>query len=461
MELDPVLLSRIQFAWVIAFHILLPALTVGLACYIALLESLWFWTGNAVWFRISSFWIRIFAVSFGMGVVSGVVMPFQFGTNWSAFTDATADVIGPLMAYEVLTAFFLEAGALGVLLFGRKLAPPWAHVLAALLIAVGTLASSFWIIAVNSWMQTPQGHEIVDGRFFPADWAAVVFSPSLPYRLAHTVTAFLITAGFVVTGVAAGYLRAGRHREEARRMLSMTFWLLAALVPLQIVIGDLHGLNTLEHQPAKVAAMEGHWETRAGAPLILFGWPDAEAEATRFALEVPKLGSLILTHDPDGVVRGLKDWPPEDRPPVAIVFWAFRIMLGLGFLMLFAVGAAAWLRLRGRLYDCDWFLRLCQWLTPAGFVAVLAGWATTEVGRQPWLVYGLMRTAEGVTPSLRGGDVLASLLIHVAVYAVVYPAGLYHLARIVRTGPPAGEVEPPVEGQQRPLPGSEPAEQAR
>jgi cytochrome bd ubiquinol oxidase subunit I len=461
MELDPVLLSRIQFAWAIAFHILLPALTVGLACYIALLEGLWFWTGEAIWFRISSFWIRIFAVSFGLGVVSGVVMPFQFGTNWSAFTDATADVIGPLMAYEVLTAFFLEAGALGVLLFGRKLAPPWAHVLAAALIAVGTVASSFWILAVNSWMQTPVGHEIVDGRYFPADWAAVIFSPSFPYRLAHTLTAFMIAAGLVVTGVAAGYLRAGRHLEESRRMFSMTLWLLTLLVPAQIVIGDLHGLNTFEHQPAKVAAMEGHWETQAGAPLILFGWPDEAAEATRFALEVPKLGSLILTHDPDGVVRGLKEWRAEDRPPVAIVFWAFRAMVGLGFLMLFAVLAGAWLRLRGRLYEAGWFLRLCQWLTPAGFIAVLAGWVVTEVGRQPWLVYGLMRTAEGVTPSLRGGDVLASLLVHVAVYLVVYPAGLYYLVRLVRTGPPAGEMEPPVEGQQRPLPASRPAERAR
>jgi cytochrome d ubiquinol oxidase subunit I len=462
MDLDPVLLSRLQFFWVVALHILLPALTVGLACYIALLESLWFWTGDPLYFRISAFWTRIFAVSFGLGVVSGVVMPFQFGTNWSAFTDAAADVIGPLMSYEVLTAFFLEAGALGVLLFGRKLVPPWAHVAAALLIAAGTLLSSFWILAANSWMQTPQGYELVDGRYYPTDWTAAIFNPSFPYRLAHTVTAFMITAGFVVVGVAAGYLRAGRHPAESRSMFSMTFWLLTALVPLQILIGDLHGLNTFEHQPAKVAAMEGHWETRAGAPLLLFGWPDQEAEVTRFALEIPKLGSLILTHELDGVVRGLKEWAPEDRPPAAIVFWAFRAMLAIGLLMLFAVAAAAWLRWRGRLYDAGWFLRLCQWLAPAGFVAVIAGWVTTEVGRQPWVIYGLMRTADGVTPSLTGGDVLASLLVYVVVYSIVFPAGLYYLVKIVRAGPPAAEApEPTVEGHQRPLPGSHAEEQAR
>jgi cytochrome d ubiquinol oxidase subunit I len=462
MDLDPVLLSRLQFFWVIALHILLPAFTVGLSCYIALLEARWFWTGDELYFRISAFWTRIFAVSFGMGVVSGVVMPFQFGTNWSAFSDAAADVIGPLMSYEVLTAFFLEAGALGVLLFGRHLVPPWAHVAAALLVAVGTMLSSFWILAANSWKQTPQGYELVDGRYYPTDWTAVDFSPSFPYRLAHTVVAFVVTTGFVVVGVAAGYLRARRHLHESRSMLSMTFWLLTVLVPLQILIGDLHGLNTFEHQPAKVAAMEGHWETRAGAPLLLFGWPDQEAEVTRYALELPKMGSLILTHELDGVVRGLKEWPPEDRPPVAIVFWAFRVMLALGFLMLFAVVAALWLRSRGRLYDEGWFLRLCQWLSPIGFIAVIAGWVTTEVGRQPWVIYGLMRTADGVTPSLTGADVLASLLVYVVVYSIVFPAGLYYLVRIVRVGPRAAETpEPAVEGHQRPLPTSQAEEQAR
>jgi cytochrome bd-type quinol oxidase subunit 1 len=291
---DPVLLSRLQFFWVISFHILLPAFTVGLACYIAVLETLYLKTGDHTYFRVSVFWTRIFAVSFGLGVVSGIVMPFQFGTNWSRFSDAAANVIGPLMAYEGLTAFFLEASFLGVLLFGRKLVPPWAHCFAAAMVAVGTLFSSFWIFALNSWMQTPAGYEIIEGRFHAADWVAVIFNPSFPFRIA---TAFLVTTGFVVVGVAAYYLRRARAIAEARKMLSMTLWLLTFLVPLQIGIGDLHGLNTFHHQPAKLAAMEGHWETQSGAPFIIIGWPDQEADVTRWAIEVPYLGSLILTHN--------------------------------------------------------------------------------------------------------------------------------------------------------------------
>jgi cytochrome d ubiquinol oxidase subunit I len=300
MTLDPVLLSRLQFFWVISFHILLPAFTVGLACYIAVLESLYLKTGDHTYFRVSVFWTKIFAVSFGLGVVSGIVMPFQFGTNWSRFSDAAANVIGPLMAYEGLTAFFLEASFLGVLLFGRKLVPPWAHCFAAAMVAVGTLFSSFWILALNSWMQTPAGYEIIDGRFHAVDWIAVIFNPSFPFRISHTVTAFLVTTGFVVVGVAAYYLRRERATVEARKMLSMTLWLLTFLVPLQVAIGDLHGLNTFHHQPAKLAAMEGHWETRSGAPFVIVGWPDQQAELTRWAIEVPYLGSLILTHTLDG-----------------------------------------------------------------------------------------------------------------------------------------------------------------
>ncbi len=278
MSLDPLLLSRIQFAWVVAWHFLLPAFTVGLASFIAVLEGLNFVTGREIYFRISTFWIRIFAVSFGMGVVSGIVMPFQFGTNWSRYSDATANVVSPLLAYEGLTAFFLEAAFLGVLLFGRKLVPRWAHFFAALMVALGTLASTFWILAVNSWMQTPAGYEIVDGRFMPQDWLGVIFNPSFPYRFAHTVDAVYITTGFVVVGVAAFYLRRGRHVEEARTMLSMTLWVLSALVPLQIVLGDAHGLNTLEHQPAKLAAIEAIWNTESRVPLNLFAIPDEKAE---------------------------------------------------------------------------------------------------------------------------------------------------------------------------------------
>jgi cytochrome d ubiquinol oxidase subunit I len=309
LEFDALLLSRLQFVWVIAWHILLPAFTVGLASFIAILEFLHLVTGKPVYFRLSGFWIKIFAVSFGMGVVSGIVMPFQFGTNWSRFSDATADVISPLLAYEGLMAFFLESAFLGVLLFGRSLVPKWAHFVAALMVAVGTLFSSFWILATNSWMQTPTGYRIVDGRFLPEDWMAIVFNPSFPYRLAHTVTGFYVTTGFVVLAVAAYYMRRGRFIEEARTMFSMTLWLLSLSVPAQILIGDLHGLNTREHQPAKLAAIEAHWETAARVPLILFAIPDQEAETNHLEISVPVLGSLILAHDPNGTIQGLKDFP--------------------------------------------------------------------------------------------------------------------------------------------------------
>jgi cytochrome bd ubiquinol oxidase subunit I len=453
MTLDPVILSRLQFFWVVSFHILLPAFTVGLACYITVLEGLYLRTKDHAYFRISVFWTKIFAVSFGLGVVSGIVMPFQFGTNWSRFSDTAANVIGPLVAYEGLTAFFLEASFLGVLLFGRKLVPPWAHFFAAAMVAVGTLFSSFWILALNSWMQTPAGYELVDGRFHALDWTAVIFNPSFPYRLAHVVTAFLVTTGFVVIGVAAYHLRRGRAPAECRNMLSMTLWLLTALVPLQILLGDLHGLNTFHHQPAKLAAMEGHWETQAGAPLILFGWPDHQAEVTRWTVELPYLGSLILTHEMNGTVRGLKEWRREDRPPAAIIFWSFRIMVGIGLLMLLVVATANWLRWKGRLYDSAWFLRICEACLPLGFAAVIAGWVTTEVGRQPWVIYGLMRTSDAVTPSLTGVDVLASLIVYVVVYLLVYPVTLYYMVVLVRAGPVSEEeTDRPIEGLQRPLP---------
>lgn len=453
MTLDPVILSRLQFFWVVSFHILLPAFTVGLACYITVLEGLYLKTKDHAYFRISVFWTKIFAVSFGLGVVSGIVMPFQFGTNWSRISDTAANVIGPLMAYEGLTAFFLEASFLGVLLFGRKVVPPWAHFFAAAMVAVGTLFSSFWILALNSWMQTPAGYELIDGRFHALDWTAVIFNPSFPYRLAHVVTAFLVTTGFVVIGVAAYHLRRGRAPAECRNMLSMTLWLLTALVPLQILLGDLHGLNTFHHQPAKLAAMEGHWETQAGAPLILFGWPDQQAEITRWAVELPYLGSLILTHEMNGTVRGLKEWRREDRPPAAIIFWSFRIMVGIGLLMLLVVATANWLRWKGRLCDSAWFLRICEACLPLGFAAVIAGWVTTEVGRQPWVIYGLMRTSDAVTPSLTGVDVLASLIVYVVVYLVVYPVTLYYMVVLVRAGPVSEEeIDRPIEGLQRPLP---------
>ena len=446
MELDPVLLSRLQFAWVIGWHILMPAFTVGCASYIALLEGIHLVTGRDVYVRVSMFWIRIFSVAFGVGVVSGVIMPFQFGTNWSRFADAASNVLGPLFAYEGIMAFFLESAFLGVLLFGRKLVPAWAHFVAALMVAVGTLFSSFWILAANSWMQTPVGYEFVNGQFMPANWIDIIFNPSFPYRLAHTVVGFYVTTGFAVVGVAAYLLRSGRFFPEARIMLSMTLWLLTFLVPLQVLLGDQHGLNTLEQQPAKLAAIEARWDTARGVPLTLFAIPDQKNETNHFAIDVPYLGSLILTHSFDGEIKGLKEFAPQDRPPVAIPFFAFRIMVGIGMLMLLLLAVSWLLRLVGDLYDSPWFLRACLFMSPLGFVAVLAGWTTTEVGRQPWTIYGLMRTVDSVPPSLTGTDALLSLLGYMAVYLVIFPAGILVMAKMVRKGPaPGPDADSPIE----------------
>ena len=434
--LDPVLLSRLQFAFVIAFHFLLPAFTIGLASYIAVLEGLHLATGKAVFVRISAFWIRIFAVSFGMGVVSGIVMPFQFGTNWSRYSDATANIVAPLMGYEGLTAFFLEAAFLGVLLFGRKRVPQWVFFAAALMVALGTLFSSFWILVLNSWMQTPVGYELVDGRFVPTDWLAILWNPSFPYRFLHTVVAVYLTTAFTVVGVAAWYLRHRRFVPEARTMIAMGVGLAAVLVPAQALIGDAHGLNTLEHQPQKLAAMEGIWETGARQPAVLFALPDEAAEANRMEVAIPGLASLYLTHDWDGVVRGLKDFPRDERPPVAPVFFAFRLMVGMWGIMFALTAWALWLAWRRRLFDSRTYLRVATWCIPAGYVAVTAGWVTTEVGRQPYVVYGLLRTTDAVTPSLTGGDVLVSLIVYVLVYAVVFGAGAYYLVQMVRRGLP-------------------------
>ncbi|MCC8943562.1 cytochrome ubiquinol oxidase subunit I [Bradyrhizobium sp. Arg62] len=435
MSFDPVLLSRIQFAWVIGWHILLPAFTVGAASFIAVVEGLALKTGREVYVRISTFWIKIFAIAFGMGVVTGIIMPFQFGTNWSRFASASANVLSPLFAYEGLTAFFLEAAFLGVLLFGRKLVPPWAHFVAAVMVALGTLFSSFWILSANSWMQTPAGYEIINGQFYPKDWIEVIFNPSFPYRLAHTVIAFFTTTGFVVLGVGAYLLRRGRAVAESRIMLSMALWMLTVLVPLQIVVGDLHGLSTRDHQPAKLAAIEARWDTARRVPLTLFAVPDDKGERNKYAIEIPWLGSLILTHDLDGQVKGLKDFPADQRPPVAIPFFAFRAMVGCAGVMLLLVVAGAWLRWRGRLYDTPLYLRLCQYGIPLGFIAVIAGWFVTEVGRQPWTIYGLLRTAHSVSPSLTGFDVTLSLLGYMAVYLLIYPWGLILMLRLVRRGP--------------------------
>jgi cytochrome d ubiquinol oxidase subunit I len=437
MTLDPVLLSRLQFAFVIAFHILLPAFTVGLAAYIMVLEGLYVRRRDMVYLRLSLFWTKIFAVAFGMGVVSGIVMPFQFGTNWSRYSDATANVLGPLFTYEVLAAFFLESGFLGILLFGRKLVPPWAHFFSACMVALGTLLSSFWILAANSWMQTPAGYEVIDGRYFPKDWLAILFNPSLPYRLAHTVTGFFVTTAFAVAAAAAWHLKRREHVPEATASLKMTMGLLTVLVPLQIVLGDLHGVNTVEHQPIKVAAMEGLWETRTRAPAVLFAIPDSKNETNHAEIAIPALASLYLKHDVDASVEGLKSVPPSERPPVGIVFWAFRVMVGLGLLMAAVVAWSFVLRFRGGMERSRAFLATTVAMLPVGFIAVIAGWTVTEVGRQPWVVYGLLRTRDAVSPSITGHDVLLSLAAYILVYLVIFGAGIYYMVRLAKAGPPA------------------------
>jgi cytochrome d ubiquinol oxidase subunit I len=439
VHLDPLFLSRLQFAWVVAWHFLMPAFTVGLASFIALMEGLRLFTGREIYLRISTFWTRIFAVSFGMGVVSGITMPFQFGTNWSRFSDDVADIVAPLLGYEGLTAFFLEAAFLGVLLFGRKLVAPWAHFFAALMVALGTLFSTFWILATNSWMQTPAGFDLVDGRFEPKGWIEIIFNPSFPYRLAHVVTAIYITTGFVVVGVASYWLLNRRFYAEARVMLSMTLWLLTVLVPLQAVIGDQHGRDTLKYQPAKLAGIEAIWEGGRRLPWVVFAIPDDAAAKNLYEVSIPLAGSLILTHNPDGEVRGLKDFPQQDRPPVAPPFFGFRIMLACWGLMMLTVALSWWLRIRDELYEAEWYHRLCTFAAPLGFVAVIAGWVTTEVGRQPWTVYGLLRTADSVSPSLSGVDVTVSLIAYTVVYLVMFGAGFTMIVRIFRRGPAADE----------------------
>jgi cytochrome bd ubiquinol oxidase subunit I len=443
--LDALILSRLQFVWVIAWHILLPAFTVGTSSYIVFMEGLGLFTGREVYLRISRYWTRIFAVAFGMGVVSGITMPFQLGTNWSRYADATANVLSPLFAYEALFAFFLEAAFLGVLLFGRDRVPRWVHFIAALMVALGTLLSSFWILAANSWMQTPAGYTLIDGRFYPTDWAAIVFNPSFPYRLTHTVCGFFVTTGFVVLGVAAGLARKKQFEADGRVMMSTTLWLLLGLVPLQMILGDAHGQNTRRYQPAKLAAIEADWETGSRIPLILFAIPDQKNATNHFAIEVPVLGSLILTHDPNGTVRGLKEWPADQRATVIFPFFAFRIMVALGVVMLAIVLTGTVLRFGGRLWRSDWFLRICRWTAPIGFFAVLAGWTTTETGRQPWTVYGLLRTADSVTPSLSTADVAISFAGYAAVYLLMFPAGFLIMRRLIRAGTGAPEAEPPVE----------------
>ena len=432
---DPILLARAQFAFTVSFHFIFPSFSIGLASYLAVLEALWLKTGKQLYLDIFRFWLKIFAVAFAMGVVSGIVMSYQFGTNWAVFSDKVGPVIGPLMGYEVLTAFFLEAGFLGIALFGRKRVGDSLHMFAVAMVAVGTLISATWILSANSWMQTPQGFIIGEnGQFLPADWWKIIFNPSFPYRLVHTVLAAFLTTAFGVGAVGAYHLLRDKSNRQARVMFSMAMWMAALVTPIQIFVGDLHGINTLEHQPTKIAAMEGHYETHRGAPLILFGIPDDEAEVTKYAVEIPRLGSLILTHSLDGEIKGLKEWNTNDRPKALIPFITFRVMVGLGVLMLLVGVWSLWARWRDCLYDNRLLHRASLMMGPSGFVAVLAGWYTTEVGRQPYTVYGLLRTSDSLSP-VAAPAVGASLVAFVIVYFLVFGAGVFYLLRLMRRTP--------------------------
>lgn len=432
---DALILARFQFAFTISAHIIFPAFSIGLASYLAVLEGLWLWRRDERYLAAFHYWKIIFAIVFGMGVVSGIVMSYQLGTNWSVFSDRTGPILGPLLGYEILSAFFLEAGFLGVMLFGLNRVGPGLHFFATLMVAAGTLFSAFWILAVNSWMHTPVGFAINDaGQFVPDDWWVVIFNPSFPYRFVHMVLAAYLTTALVVGGVGGWHLLRTPEDRGARIMFSMAMWMALIVAPLQVVAGDLHGLNTLEHQPAKVAAMEGHYETQKGAPLILLGLPDDEAAEMRHTLEIPRLGSMILTHSWDGEVQGLKSWPREDRPPAEILFWSFRIMVGLGFAMVGLGLWSAWARFRRRLYDAKRLQRAAVIMAPSGFAAVLAGWVTTEVGRQPWTVYGLLRTADSVS-SHDAPAVGASLIAFILVYLTVFGAGTLYILRLMSKRP--------------------------
>ena len=436
-------LARAQFAFTVAFHIVFPAFSIGLASYLAVLEGLYLWTKKPVYMDVYRFWLRIFAVGFAMGVVSGLVMSYQFGTNWSVFAKLAGPVVGPVMAYEVLTAFFLEAGFLGVMLFGMHKVGPGLHFAASCLVAGGTLLSGFWILSINSWMQTPAGYTLApDGRFLPADWLAIIFNPSVFVRFPHMILASYLSVAFVVGATGAWHLLRDRSNPRAQTMFSMAMWMAALVAPAQIAMGDLHGLNTLEHQPAKIAAMEGNWEPKDGAPLTLFGLPSMTEERTDYAIEIPHLSSLILTHSWNGRVPGLKEFPRQDRPNSAVVFWTFRLMVGIGFAMLGVGVWSLWARYRHRLYQSVWLQRVAIAMGPAGFVAILAGWVTTEVGRQPYTVYGLMRTADSVAPIALAG-VAVSLAVFAVVYFAVFGAGMLILLRMMGKTPEADEPAPP------------------
>ncbi|GAB4037808.1 MAG: cytochrome ubiquinol oxidase subunit I [Rubrivivax sp.] len=430
--MDALVLARMQFAANISFHILFPTITIALGWALLFMRWRWLRTRDAAWLGLYRFWTKVFALSFALGVVSGIVMSFQFGTNWPGFMERVGNIAGPLLGYEVLTAFFLEASFLGIMLFGHGRVSERVHLIATFLVALGTTMSAFWILALNSWMHTPAGFEIRDGEFFATSWWQIVFNPSLPYRLAHVLLASGLTVAFLLAGVAAWQLLRGKAQRWTAASMRLGLTLGAVLIPLQILAGDLHGLNTLQHQPQKIAAMEGIWETERGAPLLLFAWPDEATRSNRFEIGIPRGASLILTHELDGELRGLNEFPGA-HPPVAPVFWAFRVMVGTGLLML-AFAWAGWWLLRRRGWRAEALPRPLLWglagMAFSGWVATLAGWYVTEIGRQPFLVQGLLRTAEAAS-TVPGPMIALTLALYITVYLaliVAFVAVVRHMA---------------------------------
>lgn len=437
MDLDPILLARIQFAFTISFHIIFPALSIGLASFLAVVEWRFLATGNPIYHNIYKFWIKIFAVTFGMGVVSGVVMSYQFGTNWSLFSDKIGSVLGPLLGFEVLTAFFLEASFLGIMLFGWGRVSKKMHFTATCIVAIGTLISAFWILAANSWMQTPAGFAMgQNGLLVPTDWLQIIFNPSFPYRLFHMIIAAYLTSAFVIGGVGAFYLLQKRHLPEARIMLGMATIMAALVAPCQLLIGHKHGENTMEYQPAKVAAMEGNWDKSSNAPLYLFGWPNEKEEQTKYGITIPGGASWVLTGKLDGKIPTLKEFAKENRPPVAWVFWSFRVMVGLGLLMILMGIISSIQYFRGRLFQSHRLYQFWVAMIPSGFIALLAGWFVTEIGRQPWTAYGIIKTTDSVSPAVLGPQIAWSLLAFIIMYIIVFGAGTYYIIQLIKKGIP-------------------------
>jgi len=454
MQFDATMLSRWQFAFTITYHIIFPAFTIGLSAFIATLTGCWLWTRDERFHDLARFWTKIFAISFAMGVVSGLVLSYEFGTNWARFSVVVGNVLGPLMAYEVLTAFFLEATFLGIMLFGHNRVPRWLHFLASIMVALGTATSAFWILSANSWMQFPDGYEIKDGIVYPVDWWKIVFNPTFPYRFVHMVIAAYLTTAIVVMAVGARLMLAGLYRDHARIMLKMGLGLALFLAPVQILAGDEHGLATAHYQPAKLAAMEAHWDSDEVPALVLFGWPNEKTERTDYALSIPHLASLIIEHEWSGHFKGLKQFAPEDRPPLVPVFFAFRIMVAIGFALVGLVAWGAYLWFKRELDRDKLFLHVAARSWPFGFLAIISGWMVTEIGRQPWVATGVLRTAAAASP-VTATEVTISLTLLVFVYGIVFSTGIYYINRLIAAGPAPAIVHTPDPGMpSRPLSGA-------